>query len=52
MYLTGTFHSRLLSVNGGEPMAQSGAMLRYAGTLATAKGVALCPTGLPTVLVR
>ena len=33
----------LLSIDGGEPMAQSDAMLRYAGTLATANGVALYP---------
>lgn len=33
----------LLSIDGGEPMAQSDAMLRYAGTLATANGVPLYP---------
>jgi len=33
----------LLSIDNGEPMAQSGAMLRYAGTLANAQGVPLYP---------
>lgn len=33
----------LMSIDGGEPMAQSEAMLRYAGQLATANGVALYP---------
>ena len=34
----------VLSIDGAAAIAQSGAMLRYAGTLATANGVPLYPT--------
>ena len=41
----------LMEINGGKPIAQSEAMLRYVGSLATAKGVPLYPTADPDRLL-